>query len=110
MYLELEKIVNEVFNNYTFPKVRTVGYINGYNCYEEDGNIVIEVNAAGINKKDIDLNISDDRLVIDAENKLHKTISLPKNTDTDNVTAKSDNGLLKITIPIKTTTKKIKIK
>ena len=110
MFYELEKIVNEVFDDYTFPKVRTIGYINGYNCYEEDGNMVIEVNAAGIKKKDIDVSLLDDRLTIKANDKLRKTISLPKNADIDHISAKSNDGLLKLTIPLKTTKRSIKVK
>ena len=44
MLYELEQVVNKVFNDYTFPKVRTVGYINGHNHYEKDGSIFIEIN------------------------------------------------------------------
>tara|TARA_B100001758_G_scaffold245466_1_gene258535 strand:- start:1670 stop:1996 length:327 start_codon:yes stop_codon:yes gene_type:complete len=105
-----EKIVNEVFDDYTFPMVRTVGHLNGYNCYSEDDNIIVEVNAAGIKKKDINVNVADDRLTVKSEDKLNKVISLPKNADVDNITGSHIDGMLKLTIPLTNKTRKIKIK
>jgi len=105
-----EKIVNEVFDDYTFPMVRSVGHINGYNCYTENDNIIVEVNAAGIKKKDIDVKVADDRLTVKSDKKLNKVISLPKNADINKITGSHEDGMLKLTIPLKNQTKKIKIK
>ncbi len=105
----LEKVVNEVFEDFTFPMVRTMGFINGHNYYEEDGKIIVEVNAAGIKKKDIDLSVEDNKIRVKSE-KMHKVINLPAKADLDNITASHTDGLLKITIPLDTKKHKIKIK
>ena len=68
------------------------------------------VNAAGIKKKDINVNVSDDRLTVKSEDKLNKVISLPKNADVDNITGSHIDGMLKLTIPLTNKTRKIKIK
>jgi HSP20 family molecular chaperone IbpA len=106
----VEQLVNKVFNDYEFPLVRTIGHLNGYNYYEEDGNLVVEINAAGIKKKDIDLSVSDDRLKVKSEDYLNKVITLPKNADIDNIQASHTDGLLKVMIPLSTKKRSIKIK
>tara|TARA_B110000196_G_C21086284_1_gene635184 strand:- start:1062 stop:1388 length:327 start_codon:yes stop_codon:yes gene_type:complete len=106
----VEQIINKVFNDYEFPLVRTIGHLNGHNYYEEDGNIIIEINAAGIKKKDIDLSVSDERIKVKADEYLNKTITLPKNADIDNINASHTDGLLKLSIPITNKTRTIKIK
>ena len=121
MLYELEQVVNKVFNDYTFPKVRTVGYINGYNHYEKDGSIFIEINAAGFDKKDMEISINDGLLNIKADSGdkdessitsggLNKVVKLPNYADIDNITAASKNGVLTVQVPLEKSKKKIKIK
>ena len=53
-----ERLINEVIEDAKNPIMRSIGHINGHNYYTEDDNIIIEVNAAGIKKKDIDVAFS----------------------------------------------------
>jgi len=122
MLYELEQIADRVFKNgTTFPGVRTIAYINGYNHYEKDGNLFIEVNAAGFDKKDLSVSVDDDTLKVGGKTEgkdelgftkhgLSKTITLPKYADIDNIEAKTKNGVLTIKVPLENKNKKIKIK
>ena len=121
MLYELEQIANKVFDKTTFPQVRTLGYINGYNHYEKDGHLFIEVDAPGFNKKDIDVSADNDLLRIKAEARerdddgftrggLNKVIRLPKYAEIDDITASSKDGVVTIKVPLSAKSKKIKIK
>lgn len=81
---------------------------------ETDASYDIEVALAGFEKKDIDVSIEDDVLTITGERKkeerkynrqetffgkVRKQYTLPKNIQTENLKAKFENGLLKLSIP-----------
>ena len=122
MFYELEKIADKVFKDGTvFPQVRTLTYINGYDHYEKDGNLFIEVNAAGFSKKDLSLSIDDGLLKVKADSKgrdslgftkhgLSKSITLPKQADIDSIEATTKNGVLTVKVPLIDKKKTIKIK
>jgi len=76
--------------------------------------IIATFELPGIDKKDIDINISENRIEISAKHKeekkdkkkyslsqmdFYKSIGLPEKIDTDKVNASFKNGVLKITMP-----------
>lgn len=87
--------------------------------YEEGDNIVFEIEAAGVNKDDIDISIEDNRLVIRGERReerktdedrdyyrserffgtFQRSFALPDTIDADAVEASYDDGVLNVSLP-----------
>ncbi len=99
--------------------------------YETGGEFHVEFAVPGLKKDDIDIEISDNTLTVSAKTKEEKaddsaryhykeihrtefsrTVDFSKEIDAEQVTAKYDNGILKITVPIvkPTAAKKVSIK
>ena len=86
-----------------------------HDVIETDDEFIVEMDLAGIDKKDIHIDINDDVLVVNAERKRNeklnyrrkefyvgkymRSFTLPKNTDVEKIKAEFKNGILKITIP-----------
>jgi HSP20 family protein len=108
-------------------------FIPAINTREEDNAYVIEVDLPGVEKKDIDIDIKDNTLVISGERRLkeeskedeyykvesvygtfERSFTLPEDADVEKIDAKSVDGVLEVTIPKKKVVvekpKKIKIK
>lgn len=88
--------------------------------YESEKEIIAEIEIPGVNKEDIKINLSDNKIEIKAENKsefkkedkkkgvyrfernysgFYRNISLPKNVDIDKAEADYKDGILKIKVP-----------
>lgn len=106
--------------DWPFPTVRNKS--TDYTTYKEDSNQVIEMALLGYEKKDIDIDITENVLTI--KSKIDKNIStlvnrefsesynLPDNSEVDKIGATLSNGLLKVVVPLaqpKVFSKKIKI-
>ena len=108
-------------------------FIPAINTREEDNAYIIEVDLPGVDKKDIDIDIQDNTLVISGERKLkeeqkddeyykiesvygkfERRFTLPEDADVAKIDAKSVDGVLEVKIPKKKVVvekpKKIKIK
>lgn len=89
---------------------------------EDDKNIVAEVQAPGFDKDDIDVHVRDGILEIRGEKhekeedkkdkkrsyviresnaSFYRSIALPKGADADHVDAHFENGILRVTVPLK---------
>ncbi len=98
--------------------------------YEKDGRLFVEASLPNFSKKDIDISVDKDNLVIRAEHheeesekdkkyliresasSFYRSITLPERADKDNISADMVNGKLVVTIPMaeeKTDTRKIAI-
>ena len=111
----IENTVNDFFDN-----VQSVSFLRGYEVYEKDNTIIIELKVPGFSKKDISIDVEDNilHIIADSGNRddhgfrsqiINKKVSLPNNVDMDNIEAKVKDGLLNIHIPRLNTKKKIKI-
>jgi len=125
--------VNQYFNSLieshlTSSKLNNIGYPR-MDISDSAKEVVIKFDLAGVNKKNIKLSISNDKiLTLKGEKKsskedkskdyvkkeifygsFEKAIQLPENIDESKLTTKFDNGILTITIP-KTEIKKPKAK
>jgi len=88
--------------------------------YESKDNYVFKVELPGFEKKDLNVEIKDNTIIISGEKKkeeevkeedyhriersygnFHRSFQLPQNVDHKNVDAKMENGILKVTIPKK---------
>lgn len=94
--------------------------------FEEGNDIVFEVEAPGVDKDDIDINIEDNRLTIQGERvsenewedsrdyyrserfygTFQRSFALPDAIDADSVQAEYDGGVLNITLPKSETSKR----
>lgn len=88
---------------------------------EDDKALVAEVQAPGFDKDDIEINVHNDVLEIKGEKhekdeqkdkkrsymmreshaSFYRSVALPKSADADKVGAHFDNGVLKVTVPLK---------
>lgn len=99
--------------------------------YDKDGTIVVVANLPGIDKKDVDIHITDDVLTIKAEHRevkevdekayylrerryglVQRSLHLPADVDADKAMAKFKDGTLTLEIPHKGNghTRNIKVK
>ncbi|MFB6355972.1 MAG: Hsp20/alpha crystallin family protein [bacterium] len=88
--------------------------------YEEDDNLVFELEAPGVDKDDIDVSIEDNRLTIKGERREEKEVggderdyyrserffgsfqrsfALPDKVDVEDIDARYDNGVLTVSLP-----------
>lgn len=84
-----------------------------------DNNLVVSVELPGLDDEDVEVDITDDMLIVQGEREVerdqddkgvrrterqygrfYRAIALPDGADTDNATAEFDNGVLRITIPV----------
>lgn len=71
----------------------------------EDGSHILHVDLPGVCKQDVNMDIDEGSIVIEAKRKgfratsFQKRYKLPSGTDLDNIKAKYENGVLVITLP-----------
>ena len=105
-----------------------VGWAPSVDLYEDEQNVVLTADIPGLGKKDVNVSVEDNRLVISGERKFEnkdeqenyhriercygsfsRTFALNPALDTEGISAKMDKGVLKITIPKKEEVKPKKI-
>lgn len=96
---------------------------------EEDNNVIVTADMPGVNKEDVDINVRDDMIEINAQHKeeskteeegyyrhertyraFSRTVPLPASVSEEGASAKLENGVLKITLPKAEEEKERKIK
>lgn len=132
---EIRKEMDRLFEEFLSPirrsrAIRTEGFISpNVDIFEKGGEVIIQVELPGVNKNEVDLTITDDRLVIKGEIKkpegiseedyilnersygpFSRTINLPRDVDKSTVKANLKNGLLEIVISRKEESKPREIK
>ncbi|WP_353683906.1 Hsp20/alpha crystallin family protein [Thermodesulfovibrio sp. 3907-1M] len=120
---EIRKEMDRLFEEFLSPvrrkrAVSSEGIISpNVDIFERGNELVIQVEIPGVDKQDIDLTITDDRLIIKGEIKkpegvseedyilnersygpFSRTINLPADVDKSSVKANLNNGLLEIVI------------
>ena len=129
---ELEKkVFNDCFENGNGHSSELSDFIPVVNTREGDHAFHIEADLPGVKKEDIDIDIHNNILTITGERnkkeevnekdyykietsfgKFQRSFTLPKNVDTENINASTNDGVLEIVIPKlekKENVKKIKI-
>lgn len=116
--------LNPLFNEF-FPaeyREQTVmlDWLPAIDIYENDNSIIINAELPGMDKKDVDINVTDNMLTIKGEKKFDKqikkdnyhkcercygtfsrTFTLPDSVNPDDVKAQFKNGILEVSIPKK---------
>ena len=78
--------------------------------YEDESNYFVQVELPGFDRKEIDVELEKDRLVLKGSRKqegkdgveeisFNRSVALPNSVKADEISAKYENGLLNITIP-----------
>ncbi len=88
--------------------------------YEDESDLVFELDTPGVNKDDLEVNLEDNRLIIQGERREEKEIQeedrnylrservygtfqrsfrLPENVEADEITANFDDGVLRVRVP-----------
>ena len=112
MFGNLNQIVRDPF----FDDVENFFHqpVLGYHAEKTDDGYVVELPVPGFTKKDVIVTTNDRTLVISLTgtsekkwvNKTERTFTLPKEIDTESVTAKVKDGILTVNLPICTKTEK----
>ncbi len=130
---EMDRLFDEAFQSFGFPtlykdmfpesgeQLPKLSLFNpDLNISSDDNEYTITVEAAGLEEKDLEINLSESRLIIkgnkqeESENKdknfyrierkygsFQRVLALPDDADADNIKASMKNGLLTICIPRK---------
>jgi len=108
---EVEQMAMSAFETDIIPKT---------DVFEEEGHIILKAEMPGVSKKDLDISLEDDVLIIKAEKKEEKEegekgttdymrerrfgqyfryMTIPARVDAENITATLKKGLLEIRMP-----------
>ena len=123
-FSSLQERMNRLFQNSYGPQgnsgeesLVTGAFVPPVDVYEDEHNVVLKLEAPGIEQKDIDIQVENHVLTIRGERKLEKTekqenfqrierqygsfsrsFTLPNSIDPEKVSADYENGVLKITM------------
>jgi len=116
--------INDIFNtvsNFADRDWPVKSFMNKSTVYEKENSYFIELSVPGYSKKDIDIEITENSLIVTGtlesasnlvDSTLDKTYSLTVDSDVDNIKATVINGILKIEVPLikpKVYSKKVKV-
>ena len=104
----IDSLLNQFFSDSIYTHNYSMSHLD-YNYSSDEKKYYIDVALPGLEKKNINLNISDNYIFLnyestDKENasfwnqSFNRRIQLPANIDTDSITAQLKNGILSITI------------
>ncbi len=126
-FIPMKSFFNDFFNNdiSNFMGSDNIVTLPSVNIIENDANFELEVAAPGMSKKDIELNVVDGYLIIKGKKEekteeqdekytrrefnysaFERRFNLPDSVKEDNISAKFENGILKVTIEKKEEKKK----
>lgn len=129
----IEKMFEEDFPTFSFPTLSLpkIGWDLAVDVFEEEGNVIAEMNLPGIDPDKVEISVEDDYLKItgsreeekETEKKnfyskeikrgsFERTIELPSKVKKEKVEAKYSDGVLRITLPKETSKccEKVKVK
>lgn len=111
----ITEILNSPLNEVVYDKQRRYTYPPANVITQEDGTFILSLAIPGIPKENVSINFQKDKLTIksnveeDTTNKyrlrefnyakFERSFTLSEDADTDNISAKFENGILSITVP-----------
>ena len=131
LFTTLHDDMNRMLESFWDTKSFGMGWNPDIDIAETDNEIIVKVEIPGVDSKEMDISIVDDKLTIKGEKKEEKeekgksyhrversygsftrTIALPAHVKTDEIVAKNHQGVLEITLPKmeEAKTKKITVK
>jgi HSP20 family protein len=130
---EMNRMIENAFNDLGLAEPKTgINWKPAIELNEKNGNFELKAELPGVNKDNIDVEVSDDYIAVRAETeekkeeeaknayrsefrygKFMRTVPLPAEVEADNAKAEFKNGILTVTVPKshkeQEKTKKIKI-
>ena len=107
-----DNIIDQFFNDLSFdPRFSLMNTNNVSNYYNEnEKEYYLTMDVPGMSKDDVEVKFDNNRLKISGQRKSNKydsykygkmerTFSVPSNVETDKISAKIDNGVLKVILP-----------
>jgi Molecular chaperone (small heat shock protein) len=107
-----DNIIDQFFNNLSYdPRFSLMNTNNVSNYYNEnEKEYYLTMDFPGMSKDDIEVTFDNNRLKISGQRKsdkydsykygkMERTFSVPSNVETDKISAKIDNGVLKVLLP-----------
>jgi len=97
------------------PELRLTGGPPPMETYRKDGNYIVRVDLPGIDPKDLDVHVEGDLLMIKAERKaeekgpeyretvygkVERAVTLPHGVKAEKITARYENGVLELVVPL----------
>ena len=121
----LSRLMNEIFGDFSDVGFHVSPSVGRTDVYEMDGNVIYEMELPGINKDELEIKIDRGRLTICGEIKrseevkqedyfrigrqygrFHRSLPLPSDIeDQSAVSASLKHGILKVTVPLRTSIK-----
>jgi len=123
----VENLMGEVFggltpSSHTTTSYSTTTWLPPMNMWVENNTLYCEIFVPGLNKEQLEVNVTEDTLTINGTFKspwaegttptfymyeypfgsFYRQVSLPFSVNTQNVQAKYENGVLKVTLPLLT--------
>ena len=118
LFDDVEQMISQAFNDPLQTENGSLSYSPLMNITEADGEYLVTMDLPGVDKKDVEVNISDGFLTISGERKIvnqdsennrvrcesthgafSRSFELSTEIVTDKIKAKFKNGVLSITIP-----------
>lgn len=117
---EMDKLFDNFWRSMSLPAAQSFSLPSVDIYSDNNGRMIVEMPAAGYGEDDIDISVRDGVLEVRGERSAHKEegdkkrnymvressssfarrIVLPEGSDTDNVTAELDHGMLKVSVPV----------
>lgn len=107
-----DNIIDQFFNDLSYdPRFSLMNTNNVSNYYNEnEKEYYLTMDVPGMSKDDIEVTFDSNRLKISGQRKsdkydsykygkMEKTFNVPSNVETDKISAKIDNGVLKVLLP-----------
>ena len=111
-YRDIDDLFGRFFGR---PELRPNSGLPPMETYRKDGNYVVRVDLPGIDPKDLDVHVEGDLLTIKAERKaeekgpeyretfygkFERAVTLPHGVKTEKITARYENGVLELVVPL----------
>ncbi len=132
-FKEMQRMIDRIFDEfpYEWPTLSrgTKELIPAMDIFETDKGYEVEAEIPGIKREDIEVNINDRILTIKGEKKderdeekkgskileriygtFERSFTMPEDADKDNISAKYENGILRLMIPKRPESKSKKVK
>ena len=117
LHSQIDDMFKDLFNT-SWPATTISPAMDLYT--EDDKNLVAEFHVPGFNSEDVDINVRNNTLEVKGEKhdkqedskkrnymrresyaSFYRSIVLPKNADSDSIKASFDDGVLRVTVPMK---------
>ena len=117
----LSRVIDELFRDFDRIGFDTTPSVGRTDVYEKDKSLVFETELPGMKKENLDIKVEDDKLIISGETKrsedvkeehyfrvgrqygrVQRCFPLPSDlVDKNAIKAKFEDGILKVTVPLK---------